>query len=139
MYRYQAANSSKQKMVWLVRRPKGNLRYKGNLGWGMPKGWIDKGESSQMAAIREVKEEGGVEAKIVGKLDNLKVFFKDEKGELVMKTITYYLMEWDKDCPEEMDDETEEVRWVTLKQGLEMLAYANEKKLLEKVGEMVGN
>lgn len=125
-----------RQILWLVRKPKANPGYHGNLGWTWPKGWIDKGESAQDTAIREVREEAGVEAKIIEKLDTIKIFFKDE-GQLVLKHITYFLMEWQQDLPAGFDSETEAVQWVTSAQAQDMLAFENEKKLLAKASELV--
>ena len=71
-----------------------NEGYRGNAGWSFPKGWIDEVEKLEEAAVREVREEGGVKAKIVRKLPAIKTFFRD-KGELVLKFITYFVMEWE--------------------------------------------
>jgi diadenosine hexaphosphate hydrolase (ATP-forming) len=38
-------------------------------GWSFPKGHIDPGETPDVAAVREVLEEGGVRAEIVGSLE----------------------------------------------------------------------
>lgn len=127
--------SSDGKIEWLVRRPTPNPEYKGNLGWSFPKGWIDEGETPEQAAVREVKEEGGVIAKIVRKLPTIKIFFTDKDGEKVMKFITYYVMEFKKDLPEGAGWETAEVKWVTKAEAMEMLAFGSEKKLLEKADE----
>jgi|SRR3990167_5618249 len=125
----QDTRNKKQIILWLVRRPRPNPEYRGNLGWSFPKGWIDEGEKSEEAALREVREEGGVEAKIIKKLPTIKTFFRD-KGELVLKFITYFVMEWEKDVPEGHDQETEEVKWVTKEEASDMLAFKNEKELL---------
>lgn len=129
VYKRIQDSGSKIQLLWLLRRPKPNKDYRGNLGWSFPKGWVDGGEKLEEAAVREVREEGGVEAKIVRKLPTIKIFFKN-KGETVMKFITYFVMEWEKDIPEGHDWETEEVKWVTKGQALEMLAFKNEKELL---------
>lgn len=131
VYKKQEGN-----ILWLIRRSRANPGFTGNLGWSWPKGWIDKGEDAKTAATREVREECGVEAEIIDKIDTIKIFFKD-KGELVMKDITYFIMEWKRDIPEGHDSETEEVRWVEQGQAEEMLVFDNEKKLLNKAGEMV--
>ena len=118
--------------LWLIRRPTPNPEYRGNLGWSWPKGWIDPGENLEQAAIREVREEGGVEAKVVKKLPALKVFFKHD-GELVMKFITYFVMEYVGDVPEGFGEETAEVKWVTREEALQLLVHKNERELLKSV------
>ena len=118
--------------LWLIRRPTPNPEYRGNLGWSWPKGLIDEGENLEQAAIREVREEGGVVAKIIKKLPALKVFFKHE-GELVMKFITYFVMEYVEDAPGGHDGETAEVKWVTKEEAMQLLAHKNERELLEKL------
>ncbi len=117
--------------LWLIRRPTPNLEYRGNLGWSWPKGWVDEGENLEEAAMREVREEGGVVAKIVKKLPALKVFFKD-KGELVMKFITYFVMEYESDVLGGFGEETAETKWVTEEEAIELLAHKNERGLLHK-------
>ena len=117
--------------LWLIRRPTPNPEYRGNLGWSWPKGWVDEGENLEEAAMREVREEGGVVAKIVKKLPALKVFFKD-KGELVMKFITYFVMEYESDVLGGFGEETAETKWVTEEEAIELLAHKNERGLLHK-------
>jgi len=122
-------------ILWLIRRPKGGNDYRGNLGWSFPKGWIDKGETLEQAALREVAEEGGVKAKIIAKLPTLKVFFTNPDGQKVMKFITYFVMEWQEDLKEGFGWETEEVKWVSQEEAADLLIYKNEKELLEKAAE----
>ena len=122
--------------LWLIRRPTPNLEYRGNLGWSWPKGWVDEGENLEEAAVREVGEEGGVEAKVIKKLRTLKIFFKDQ-GELVMKFITYFVMEYESDVPGGFGEETAETKWVTEEEAIELLAHKNERELLRKALEVL--
>jgi mutator protein MutT len=121
--------------VWLIRRPAPAEDYRGNLGWSFPKGWIDEGETTEQAAVREVREEGGVEAEVRRKLPSIKIFFTDNKGEKVMKFITYFIMEWKKDIPEGWGWETAEAKWVDFNGAIELLIHNNEKKLLEEAND----
>ncbi|HBC72434.1 MAG: AP4A hydrolase [Candidatus Amesbacteria bacterium GW2011_GWB1_47_19] len=127
----------KSQRLWLVRRPRANPEYKGNLGWSFPKGWIDDGEKTEEAAKREVREEGGVEVKIISKLPTLKIFFTDQQGEKIMKFITYFVMELEREVAGGAGWETEEVRWVTAQEAEKLLAYRSERELLKLAVKLI--
>lgn len=118
------------RVEWLIRRPSPNPGFKGHLGWNLPRGLLDEGETSVQAALREVREEAGVNAKIIEKLSPLKLFYINDQKEKTLKTVVFFLMEWESDIPEGFCWETAEIRWVEFSLGLEMLAHDNEKKLL---------
>ena len=122
--------------------------------WRLQKGWIDNkshhvpgpmasgkvkaDESSlQKAAIREVAEEGGIEAKIVQKVGSEKIFFKHPARGLIIKFVTYYLMQWLKDLPEGFDEETSEVLWLPYEEARKKLSYSGEKKILDKAKNLL--
>jgi len=114
--------------------------------WRLPKGHLDDDmtgknpgpltlgkkrateEQIREAALREVKEEGGVLANIMKKIVTDKFFFI-LKGEKVLKFVTYYLMEWIKDLSEGPGFETSEVAWLPFKKARERLSYSGEKKI----------
>lgn len=60
-------------------------------GWVMPKGNIEPNESFKQAALREVKEESGVSAKVMKYLGKTQYSFKAEH-EILSKTVHWYLM-----------------------------------------------
>jgi len=120
--------------LWLVRKPKANEGFKGSLGWSFPKGIIDPGETSEQAALREVREEAGVEAEIIKKLPPIKIFFTDHEGDKVFKTITYFVMKWKADLPEGFGNETEVVVWLSREEAREQLAFPSERELLDMAG-----
>ena len=64
--------------VLLVERGKGPLRGL----WSLPGGHIEPGEAARAAALREVREETGVEAEIAGLLDIHEVLRHDDGGRL---------------------------------------------------------
>jgi 8-oxo-dGTP diphosphatase len=102
--------------------------------WQFPKGLIDKGENSQEAAIREVAEEGGVEARIIEKLDDIKLFYFWE-GKRIFKIVTYYLMEYLRDTGNGHDEEIEKVKFLSYEDALKKLTFKNDKDLLKKAKE----
>lgn len=127
------------KTLWLLIKPKGGKKFYDKIRWQLPKGWIDESETSQQAAVREVKEEGGVKAKIIDKIDTVKWFFKDiyeGKGELTFKTVTFYLMEWQQDTKGGPGEETEKVIWLPYERAYKKLTFKNEKKILKKAKEI---
>jgi len=102
-----------------------------NKSWGFPKGLIgdsDKNESKEETAIREVKEETGVEATIV-KVLGTTVYWYQWKGERVKKNVTYYLMECLSYDFDKRDQEMEEVGWFEVDKVEERLSFDVDKKL----------
>src|SRR5689334_14317844 len=78
--------------------------------WVLPKGLIDKGESVEQAALREVKEEVGVTAHIVAPLGTPEKYIYSLHGMRIFKTVSYFLMEYDSGDETQHDHEMEEVR-----------------------------
>src|SRR6266849_2126429 len=60
--------------------------------WGLPKGAVAAGETSEQAALREVLEETGLEARIVKPLDTIEYFFR-AGDTLIRKRVDFYLMQ----------------------------------------------
>jgi len=61
------------------------------MGWVLPKGTVEKGESYKQAAIREVNEEAGVNAEILKYIGKTEYHFRGY-GDIVNKTVHWYLM-----------------------------------------------
>lgn len=94
-------------------------------------------ESLQKAALREVAEEGGIEAKIISKIGSIKIFFTSPDKQKILKFITFYIMEWVKDLPEGFGEESSEVAWLPFEEATKRLKYSTEKQILKKAKEGV--
>jgi len=107
--------------VALVHRP----RYD---DWSFPKGKLDKGESWEDAALREVEEEIGVRCRLGAELPPTS--YTDPKGRA--KVVRYWLME-----PVEGEfvpsDEVDEMRWVSPAEADALLSYEHDRELLLRV------
>lgn len=103
--------------------------------WQLPKGLIDAGESAETAALREVREETGIETEILTKIETIEYwYFGEQRGERVRfhKSVHFYLLEFRAGAVENHDDEVVEARWVEAKEAIEMLAFKSEKAVVEK-------
>lgn len=99
--------------------------------WGFPKGHINPGEKSGEAALREIKEETGIEVEIVKKLgDSRYIFTKD--GEKIFKVVVYFLLRYVSGEPKPQDLEVLEVKWVDPKEALEILSFKKDIEFLQQ-------
>jgi len=98
--------------------------------WGLPKGAVTAGESSEAAALREVREETGIEARIVRMLDTIEYFFR-AGDTLIQKTVDFYLMDYVAGELEPQLSEVDDVEWVELTSSLKRASFESERKLLE--------
>ncbi|MBO4497522.1 MAG: NUDIX domain-containing protein, partial [Lachnospiraceae bacterium] len=60
-------------------------------GWVLPKGTVEPGEEHEQTALREVKEETGVDAQIVSFIDTSRYTF-NASDSVISKEVHWYLM-----------------------------------------------
>ena len=117
-------------------RPNGRDRV-----WALPKGRIDQGETAADAAVREVREETGVEARLVEKLGDVKYTYTRRSGERVFKVVSFFLLRAVRgrigEIEEAMHVEVAEARWLPLDDAPRMLAYGGEREMAAKARDRV--
>ncbi|HZV72574.1 MAG TPA: NUDIX hydrolase [Conexibacter sp.] len=94
----------------------------------LPKGHVDPGETPDQTALREVREETGVEARLVEKLGEVRYFYQRE-GKRIFKRVTFYLFAYSSGSLDDHDDEVEEARWMPLTEAAEALSYDGEREM----------
>jgi 8-oxo-dGTP pyrophosphatase MutT (NUDIX family) len=103
--------------------------------WALPKGLIGPGEKPDDAAIREVAEETGIEARLVQKLGDIRYVYTWE-GERVFKVVSFYLLRYSRgrlgDIAPEQRIEVDEARWLPLDEAPKLLAYGGERQMVER-------
>lgn len=115
--------------LWLV------CQHSQHKGWVFPKGFIGdriEGESIEDTALREVKEETGIAAKIIKKLKDTAGYFYVWKGEKRFKTVHYFLMSYVSGDINDHDFEMQDVEWLKEADVRERLTYKSDKKAFEE-------
>jgi 8-oxo-dGTP pyrophosphatase MutT (NUDIX family) len=97
---------------------------------GLPKGGASPGETGAEAALREVREETGVEAKVLEPLGDVRYWYR-RGGRRVHKTVHFYLCEYLTGSTADHDHEVDEARWISLQEARTALSYAGERALIE--------
>ena len=111
---------------------------RGSLQWTLPKGAQEPGESVEQTALREVREETGLEAELVGALDTIDYWFVWAPEQTrYHKFVHYFLMRAVGGDFARHDAEMEEADWFTLEQARRRMAFANERKLLDLIPEVL--
>jgi 8-oxo-dGTP diphosphatase len=95
--------------------------------WSLPKGKLDPGEDFEQAAVREVKEETGMEVEMEAELGS--VYYRDRKGR--SKLVRYWLMR-----PTEGEfapgSEVDELRWLEPAAARQLLSYEHDADLVRE-------
>lgn len=109
---------------------------RGRLIWSLPKGHLEIGETAEDAAIREVHEETGISGRVLAPLGTIDFWFMAESHK-VHKTVHHFLLEAQGGELSDADIEVVEVAWVPLDEVSSRLRYADERKLLALVPDLL--
>ena len=107
---------------------------RGDLAWGLAKGGIEAEETNEEAAVREVREETGIEAVIEAALGETRYFYVWDDVR-VRKVVHFFLMRAVGGDTEDHDDEMEDVRWFPLSRALKRAAYKGEREVLSRAAQ----
>ena len=114
------------------------LCYKKNTNrWHLPKGTQEFNESICNTAIREVKEETGLEVKIKIFLSNIYYKFIENQNNILNKKVAFYIMEAIGGSFKNHDKEFDKIIWADSNEAIKLLKYTNEKKLVTKATLLV--
>jgi 8-oxo-dGTP pyrophosphatase MutT (NUDIX family) len=107
---------------------------RGDLAWGLPKGLIEPEETPEEAAVREVREETGLEAEVEASLGDIRYFYVWE-GVRVRKAVHFFLMRATGGDVSLHDHEMEVVQWFPLSVALRRATYKGEREVLQRAAE----
>ena len=113
---------------------------KPKLRWQLPKGIVDPGESPEVTAVREVREEAGVETDRLDLIETVEYWyrsFRNGKPVRFHKFVHFYLLQYRSGNVSDHDHEVDEARWVSFDEAVEMLAFTSEREVVEKARVMI--
>jgi len=106
--------------------------------WGFPKGHLESGERSEDAAVREVREETGIDdLALRGQIETIDWYFRF-RGQLIHKVCHFYLMETAESstAPQQAEGITA-CRWTPYGEAEAIISYVNARDVLRRAQEMV--
>jgi len=110
--------------------------------WQLPKGIVDEGEKAEETAVREVREEAGVDARIAAPLETIEYWYvgneRDGRRVRFHKFVHLFLLEYESGDVADHDHEVDEARWVPLADAAAMLAFDSERKAMSQAAALIG-
>lgn len=104
-----------------------NGRY---MGWVLPKGTVEPGETYQQTALREVKEETNSDAEIVKYIGKTQYTFRGNE-DIVSKTVHWYLMVTDSfDCKPQAEEFFVDAGFYKQHEASYLLKFHDEKQMM---------
>jgi 8-oxo-dGTP pyrophosphatase MutT (NUDIX family) len=97
----------------------------------LPKGHPDGSESAAQAALREVREEAGVETEVIGSLGEVRYWYQ-RGGRRIAKVVEFFLLRYVSGDVGDHDHEVEHARWIPAGEAIETLSYAGERDMVRE-------
>jgi 8-oxo-dGTP pyrophosphatase MutT (NUDIX family) len=120
-------------MVCLIKTPP-------NGDWQLPKGLVDDNESLEQTALREVKEETGLEGNLEAPIDTIDYWFWLQEGQEKVrhhKIVHFFLLKYTRGVTDDHDNEVYEAVWIPLAKALDTLSFEGERAILRKAERML--
>ncbi|CAB4916225.1 unannotated protein [freshwater metagenome] len=96
----------------------------------LPKGHPDGDETAEQAALREVREETGVQAEVVEPLGTVGYWYQRE-GRRIRKKVDFFLLRHLEGNPDEhRDHEIDQARWMGLDEAAGALTYPGDREMV---------
>ena len=103
----------------------------------LPKGHPESGESPADAALREVREETGIDAELLEELGEVRYWYQRE-GRRIAKRVDFFLLRHTGGSIEDHDHEVEVARWMPLEDAARELTYEGEREMVARALSRVG-
>ena len=105
------------------------IRHRNGGHWAFPKGHVEKDETEEQTALREIREETGLAVKLDTGF-RMVVTYSPKPG--VMKDVVYFAAELTGGTAQMQAEEVTDMRWVTPTKADALITYENDKDILRK-------
>jgi 8-oxo-dGTP pyrophosphatase MutT (NUDIX family) len=105
------------------------------LRWGLPKGGIEPGETIDTAALREAREETGLEVRLLAPIGDIQYWFAT-RSVRHHKTVHFFLMEAIGGDIRNHDWENDEAAWFSIAEALKVMAFPNEIAIVRRAWDV---
>ena len=108
--------------------------------WQLPKGIIDEGETREITAVREVREEAGIVTELIEPLDQVEYwFFATRGGKRVRyhKFVHFFLLRYLSGDVNDHDHEVNEARWVEINEAIQKLTFESDRRIVRMALEKI--
>lgn len=103
------------------------LRHRSGGHWSFPKGHVEAGENEIQTALREVKEETGLDIRLLdGFRESVEYFPKPN----VKKQVIYFLGSFQGGRVKMQEEEVSEIRWMPIEEAGRAVTFRNDRKLI---------
>jgi 8-oxo-dGTP diphosphatase len=96
--------------------------------WTLPKGKSDPGETPEQTALREVREETGIEARLIAYIGDSR--YRVQAGEKLVHWFAMRALQMNDFQP---NDEVDDLQWLGVAEALDKLTYGKEREVLSGV------
>lgn len=108
--------------------------------WQLPKGLVEPGEVPEISAIRETREEAGVETELIAPLQTVEYWYygttPDERVRY-HKFVHFYLLEYRAGDVRHHDAEVNVARWVPIRVAISLLTFKSERAVAEEAEQLL--
>lgn len=98
--------------------------------WGFPKGHVEKNETEEQTAIREVKEETNIDVKIEKEKRYVIEYLTDEGRE---KQVVYFVAKYIGGKLKPQESEIKEIAWFNFEEAINIITFENTKEMFKNI------
>ncbi len=103
------------------------IRHKNGGHWAFPKGHVEKNETEEETALREIREETGLKVRLNRGFRQVVTYSPKPQ---VMKDVIYFAAIPTGGSLKRQKEEVEEIAWATLAQALKVVTFESDRQVL---------